>query len=203
MLFILTGDVQIGKSRWLEQLVNSLSRADITCYGVLAPGIWIESTSPAANDQGYEKLGINNVLLPDGILVHFAQRADIARKNGTYVDTSQAGQAKLGWHIDDGAIVRVNKHLATTVSRARANEGRKLLVVDELGRLELDQGGGLTEAMKLLQAGPQAGIEDALVVARENLASRAEALFTEAWGGALRITPAAQDANLIRCHLSE
>ena len=107
MLFILTGNVQIGKSRWLERLADDLTRLGVTCYGVIAPGIWVESNTDAANDQGYEKLGINNLLLPDNVTVPFAQRADIARANGTYADLSQAGRVGLGWHIVDAAIARV------------------------------------------------------------------------------------------------
>ena len=113
MLFILTGNVQIGKSRWLERLADDLTRLDVTCYGVIAPGIWVESNTDAANDQGYEKLGINNLLLPDNVTVPFAQRADIARANGTYADLSQAGRVGLGWHIDDAAIARVNERKTT------------------------------------------------------------------------------------------
>lgn len=133
MLFILTGNVQIGKSRWLERLADDLTRLGVTCYGVIAPGIWVESNTDAANDQGYEKLGINNLLLPDNVTVFFAQRADIARANGTYADLSQAGRVGLGWHIDDAAIARVNEHLSSIEKRAEDDRRRKLLVIDELG----------------------------------------------------------------------
>ena len=118
MLFILTGNIQIGKSRWLECLADDLSRLDVTCYGVIAPGIWVESDTDAANDQGYEKIGISNILLPDNVTIPFAQRADIARANGTYADLSQAGRIGLGWHIDDTAIARANEHLSSIEKRA-------------------------------------------------------------------------------------
>ena len=204
MLFILTGNVQIGKSRWLERLADDLTRLDVTCYGVIAPGIWVESNTDAANDQGYEKLGINNLLLPDNVTVPFAQRADIARwAKGTYADLSQAGRVGLGWHIDDAAIARVNEHLSSIEKRAEDDRRHKLLVIDELGRLELDHESGLVEAMRLLRNGPCAGMKDALVVVRETFAERAESLFAETWNGVLRIAPTRQDAELVKRHLAE
>lgn len=203
MLFILTGNIQIGKSRWLERLADDLSRLDVTCYGVIAPGIWVESDTDAVNDQGYEKIGISNILLPDNVTIPFAQRADIARANGTYADLSQAGRIGLGWHIDDTAIARANEHLSSIEKRAEDDRRRKLLVIDELGRLELDHESGLIEAMKLLRNGPCAGMEDTLVVVREALADRVESLFAETWGGFLRIAPTWQDAELVKRHLAE
>lgn len=203
MLFILTGNIQIGKSRWLERLADDLSRLDVTCYGVIAPGIWVESDTDAANDQGYEKIGISNILLPDNVTIPFAQRADIARANGTYADLSQAGRIGLGWHIDDTAIARANEHLSSIEKRAEDDRRRKLLVIDELGRLELDHESGLIEAMKLLRNGRCAGMEDTLVVVREALADRVESLFAETWGGFLRIAPTRQDAELVKRHLAE
>lgn len=120
--------------------------------------------------QGYEKLGINNLLLPENVMVPFAQRADIARTNGTYADLSQAGRVGLGWHIDDAAIARVNEHLSSIEKRAEDDKRRKLLIIDELGRLELDHESGLVEAMRLLRNGPYASMKDALVVVRETFA---------------------------------
>lgn len=40
MLFLLTGDVQIGKTRWLEDLCASLQAAGTCVAGVMAPGQW-------------------------------------------------------------------------------------------------------------------------------------------------------------------
>ena len=40
MLFLLTGDVQIGKTRWLERLAAELSGDGVQVAGVLAPGVW-------------------------------------------------------------------------------------------------------------------------------------------------------------------
>ena len=66
MLFLLTGEVQIGKTRWLESLVTELGAFGVPCAGVLAPGQWVPSMGPRADANGFEKLGIDNVLLPGG-----------------------------------------------------------------------------------------------------------------------------------------
>ena len=58
MLFLLTGEVQIGKTRWLESLVAELGAFGVPCAGVLAPGQWVPSTGPHADANGFEKLGI-------------------------------------------------------------------------------------------------------------------------------------------------
>ena len=73
MLFLLTGDVQIGKTRWLEDLCASLQAAGTCVAGVVAPGQWVPR--PEGQPGGkhgfdgagrFEKLGIDNVLLPQG-----------------------------------------------------------------------------------------------------------------------------------------
>ena len=66
MLFLLTGDVQIGKTRWLEGLIAALADVGVGAAGVVAPGQWVPSTGPEADANGYEKLGIDNLLLPEG-----------------------------------------------------------------------------------------------------------------------------------------
>ena len=71
MLFLLTGDVQIGKTRWLERLAAELSGDGVQVAGVLAPGVWrvrepheVPGERGLAGEGRFEKLGIDNVLLP-------------------------------------------------------------------------------------------------------------------------------------------
>lgn len=186
MLCILTGDVQIGKSRWLQGLVDELVATGVPCYGVLAPGLWVESDGPAADARGFEKLGIRNVLVPGGEEIAFAMRADLA---DDAEPCSQSDRAQLGWRISDGALARVNAHFAALPALA-ARDGRPgLLVVDELGRLELLRGEGLDGAMALLDAGPTRVFPHALAVVRDGLADAAERRFGSLWGGAVRVAP--------------
>lgn len=106
MLLILTGNVQIGKTRWLQRCVSRLEEAGVACHGVLAPGTWKET------DQGLEKTGIDNLLLPSHKVVPFARRNDLAKRDGAFDPNNQAARANLKWHISDDAVARVNAHFA-------------------------------------------------------------------------------------------
>lgn len=201
MLFLLTGEVQTGKTRWLESLVAELAERGVPCAGVLAPGQWVSSTGEHADGNGYEKLGIDNVLLPGGERISFARRGDLARAEGSFDEGSQAAQAELAWHISDDSIARVNAHFARLMAGSvsvRDAEGASpacgLLVVDELGRLEIWRGGGLAEAVALLAQGPSAAFPRALAVVRDYLLDDAEALLSPAWPDIARIAP--DDAGL-------
>lgn len=187
MLLILTGNVQIGKTRWLQKAVHELEAAGVGCNGVLAPGIWLKR-----EDGSLEKTGIDNLLLPEHDLVPFARRTDLAEQDGSFVAESQAGRARLRWHISDESIARVNNHF-----RALGTDGpcgkpaKSILFIDELGQLELLRGEGLVEAMGMLERGPQGIYEHAIVVAGDKfgLPSRVEELFGEVWGGSACIAP--------------
>ena len=204
MLFVLTGDVQIGKTRWLTRRVEELAAAGVPVAGVVAPGVWRERQpgEPDGVHGGsavgrFEKLGIDNVLLPGGERVPFARRRDLAQAAGTYEAASQSAQAQLGWAIDDAAIDRVNAHfaqIAAGVGDARPG----LLVVDELGRLELLRGAGLTAAVELLDGGPTARFPHALIVVRDRLLDDARARFAPAWGAPVLLAPDDSSTVLLR-----
>ena len=267
MLFLLTGDVQIGKTRWLEDLCTSLQAAGTCVAGVVAPGQWVPR--PEGQPGGkhsfdgagrFEKLGIDNVLLPQGKRIEFARRRDLAAKSKAFTEGKQAKAAKLGWAISDTAIAQVNAHfaelakqasiapadsgaydpttaqaevdtpaaapldngvcppvaaetaakisplaqinsdeptVAATAAKAEgnvlaaapaANETRlaphAMLVVDELGRLELLRSCGLTNALAILDAGPTPQFPHAIAVVRETLLDEARKRFEPRWGKA-------------------
>ena len=209
MLFILTGDIQIGKTRWLLELTRELTRDGVVCAGVIAPGIWVPSEN--GDENGFEKLGIENVLLPQNERIPFATRRDLALADGTFDPSSQSARMKLGWEISDAAIAQVNAHFDDlakaaggkaaagadgargtttpgTVGPCAAHSGC-LLVVDELGRLELLRGQGLTSALALLDAGPAPAFPHALVVVRETLIDQARERFANVWGNPVAIGP--------------
>ena len=198
MLFILTGDVQTGKSRWLERALAELAGDGVEARGVVAPGVWRRREPgepaegrPLGSGQGaFEKLGIDNVLLPQGERLSFARRRDLAQREGAFDPASQSAVAQLAWEIPGEAIDRVNAHFDALARRIAAGEGRPgLLVVDELGRLELERGCGLTSAVELLDRGPTAVCPHAVVVVRAWLRERAEARFAAAWGGCEPLAP--------------
>ena len=280
MLFLLTGDVQIGKTRWLEDLCTSLQAAGTCVAGVVAPGQWVPR--PEGQPGGkhsfdgagrFEKLGIDNVLLPQGKRIEFARRRDLAVDGKAFTEGKQAKAAKLGWAISDTAIAQVNAHfaelakqasiapadsgaydpttaqaevdtpaaapldngvcppvaaetaakisplaqinsdeptVAATAAKAEgnvlaaapaANETRlaphAMLVVDELGRLELLRSCGLTNALAILDAGPTPQFPHAIAVVRETLLDEARKRFEPRWGKAAVIGPDDAARNLV------
>lgn len=231
VLFLLTGDVQIGKTRWLENLCASLQAAGTCVAGVVAPGQWVPR--PKGQPGGkhgfdgagrFEKLGIDNVLLPQGERIGFARRRDLATEGKAFAEGAQAKAAKLGWGISDAAIAQVNAHFAALAKQAgiapaddgadvpaaakanddatastpaaasiTANETQlaphAMLVVDELGRLELMRGCGLTNALAILDAGPTPQFPHAIAVVRETLLDEARRRFEPRWGEPIAIGP--------------
>ena len=171
MLFFLTGDIQSGKTRWLEGVLDELRTAGIGVAGVLAPGVWHDHGPEA--EKRFEKLGIDNVLLPQEERIPFARREDLAKDERTYDAGSQAARAQLHWAIDDSALARVNAHFDNLERGTAGATTPSLLVVDELGRLELLRGEGLTSAMRLLDAGDTPTFPHALAIVRPDLLSAA------------------------------
>ncbi|MCL1847915.1 MAG: hypothetical protein FWF91_08165 [Coriobacteriia bacterium] len=207
MLFILTGEIQAGKTRWLMRLADEIAGLGVICHGLLTPGVWRTSEpegglgsepggksggepgcEPGGEGHRYEKLGIEALLLPDGRRFSFAKRQDLVEQDGTDRADWQSSQAGLGWVIPDEAIHAVNRHfdeLATSIS----GKGVALLVVDELGILELLKGKGLTSAVQLLDSGGRELYQHALIIVRKDLLSVAVERFSEAWGEVSVITP--------------
>ena len=207
MLFLLTGDVQIGKTRWLEDLCASLQAAGTCVAGVVAPGQWVPRPEGQPNGNHgfdgagrFEKLGIDNVLLPQGERIEFARRRDLAAGGKAFAEGAQAKAAKLGWAISDTAIAQVNSHFAALAKQA-ANETRlaphAVLVVDELGRLELLRGCGLTNALAILDAGPTPQFPHAIAVVHETLLDEARRRFKLLWGEPIAISPGNASRELV------
>lgn len=223
MLFLLTGDVQIGKTRWLEKLCGDLAAAGVCVASVIAPGQWV----PRAEEQPggrhgfdgegrFEKLDIDNVLLPQGERIVFARRRDLAEGDQPFAQGEQAKAAQLAWAISDEAIAQVNDHFAILAKMGQRDSSfvpfgavsasEKLapaiapgsfLVVDELGRLELLRGCGLTNAVALLDAGPTPTLPHALAVVRETLLDQAISRFAPAWEEPQPIAPGDEARQLI------
>ena len=218
MLFILTGCIQTGKTRWLQALTKSLRENGVSSYGVLAPGVWREHPEAQTTQERFEKLGINNVLLPQNTVIPFARRKDLALSEGSYSTSSQSAQAQLGWEISDQAIAQVNAHFcsfcpklpsceAPVITAAPGQDAAAtvaacisaaapapqstpgLLIVDELGPLELLNNCGLTCALDILEQGPNPMFKHALIVVRETLLDAALQRFENTWGEVCHIAP--------------
>lgn len=159
-----------------------------------SPGKSARRHPDPAGEGRFEKLGIDNVLLPQHERIAFARRGDLAKAEGAHRPESQSAQAGLAWEIDDEAVARVNAHFAHLAeegadANTKPGTGESLLVIDELGRLELLRGEGLVEAMCLLEAGPSRRFPHALVVVRESLLKEAHASFDDIWQDVAEIAP--------------
>lgn len=185
MIFLLTGDIQTGKTRWLSGMVAALQAVGVDCEGVLAPGIWRELPNGS-----FEKRGIENLLLPQRERILFARHSDWARELGEFDEQAESAKARMEWYISDEAIARVNAHLASLHTHVPRGRG-PFLVIDELGPLELKRKSGLTEALALIEAGSRGRYAHALVVVRQrgNLVYEAQERFAKVWDGAEIIKP--------------
>ena len=57
MLFVLTGGIQTGKTRWLGRLVEALGAEGVRCAGVMAPGVWRKRRCGTALSAGELAVG--------------------------------------------------------------------------------------------------------------------------------------------------
>lgn len=204
MLFLLSGDIQKGKSRWLDALCNELETEGISVKGVLAPGVWRErfcdeksGMIKAAGQGRFEKLGIDNILLPGRQRIPFAHRRDLAIAEGSFNENSQSAALHLSWEIFENALEQVNAHFDNLAARIPPS-APELIVVDELGRLELVCGGGLTSVMALLDAGSPTDATHALVVVRSRLLEHARGRFGQSWGEIIVLAPDEYSRCLVR-----
>ena len=194
MLFILTGEFEIGKTRWLEAELAYLRANGVPAAGVIAPGIW-ERTP-----DGFDKRGIDNVLLPEGRRIRFALRRDLSSEG--VVEAAHANETCFKWRIEEDAVNQVNDLFrALIVKRDEAVAFPSLLVVDELGPLELVRGAGLTQALAMLDLGPSQAYPHALIIVRPSLVACARERFAPVWGEPVMLQPDDASGNLLHAHL--
>ena len=199
MLFILTGHIQTGKTRWLQALIRDLEAHDVAVSGVVAPGIWCEHKDDFGRVE-FEKLGITNELLPQHEVIQLAVRDDLAEAHQSSRPDNHHHGMKMMWAFSDEAMAQVNDHFARYLDgTAPVPDAPGMLIVDELGRLELVGDAGLTRAMEAVSAGPSPYAKHALIVVREMLVELAlEKLdCAEAWGGAALVYPTKADARAV------
>lgn len=146
-LLLLTGAKGSGKSRFLSLLIERLRLADpdFELRGLL---------SPAVRERG-EKTAIDVIDLASGDRRHLARP----------VGSGDAGPATPHWSFNQATIDWANERLAKAADAP-------LLVVDELGWLEFEQGQGFTRALDLLD---RRAFRVALVTVRPDLLARARA----------------------------
>jgi nucleoside-triphosphatase THEP1 len=143
---ILTGPVGVGKTTVAERVVGFARRQGMNCGGLLAPAMM--------NGCG-QKVGIW------GVDAHTGERRILAR-----TDRDLGGPSVGPYSFDPGAL---NWALAVL---ERSLGGCDLLVVDEIGKLELWQGTGLAPVLPRL-ASVEAGA--VLVLVRDFLLAELQA----------------------------
>jgi nucleoside-triphosphatase THEP1 len=137
-IVLLTGEREIGKTRLCERVVEEAKRRGFSCAGVLSRALF----------RGQEKVGISLV--------------DVASGEERPLATADDAPDKVRW----GRYRFVPSSLAWGAELLSKAAPCDLLVVDELGPLELELGGGLVWALDVLVQG---GFLLALVVVRPAL----------------------------------
>lgn len=140
---LLTGAVGVGKTTVAGRVVDLARQQGLICGGLLAPAM------PGRRGPAGGRIGIWGVDLGTG------ERRPLAR-----TDRDLGGPAIGPYSFDAAALA-----WAVGVVQAARN-ACDLLVVDEIGKLELWQGIGLTPILPWLAAG---AVDRALVVVRDSL----------------------------------
>lgn len=149
-LIIVTGLSGVGKTPWCSKLIKSALSMDLQVKGILSPGIFKE---------GY-KVGINIVNLETD-----------EEKQLAYLNTK--GSARLStprWAFDDEVMDWANQILDEI-------KGGDLVVIDEIGPLELLRNQGLLSGLELID---ERRYDVACVVVRSSLLSKVLQRWPEA-----------------------
>jgi nucleoside-triphosphatase THEP1 len=140
LIGLLTGPIGVGKTTVAERVVGSALRQGLACGGLLAPAL----TDPCG-----QKAGIWGVDVATG------ERRILARTG------RDLGGPQVGPYSFDGDALRwAVQVVGAAIPRA------DLVLVDEIGKLELWQGGGLAPVLPRLAAGEARRV---LVLVRESL----------------------------------
>lgn len=125
---ILTGDSGRGKTRVCQTAADGLRDRGWNVAGVVCPGVWMAD----------QKVGIDALDLRSGEVRRLAERAGMG--------DAAVGPATRGWYFHAAALAWCNSLLANA-------GGPDLLVIDELGPLEFEQGEGLMQGLVATDSG--------------------------------------------------
>jgi nucleoside-triphosphatase THEP1 len=159
-LFILTGEIESGKTSWLLELLRSAATQGLKVSGLVSPAVF----------EAGHKIGIDALLLPQHQRMSFATLAKPQSrevKAGCNHEHVKTNNPRLKWNFNEQAIAEINKHFA----KLSADLADSLLIIDELGPLELLRDQGFTAALELLD---NASYSNALIVVRPSLVENAQ-----------------------------
>jgi|GEM_PF-247811 len=150
-LILVTGLRQTGKTTWCRALVDQAEREGINAAGLLAPAVF----------DGRHKSAIDQLNLRTGEIRRLAERQRAFKGRWAFGNNDP----RTAWTFDDETIAWAN---AVLENERGANPA--VVVVDELGPLELIHGEGVASALSILD---ERRYRLAVVVVRSSLVPRA------------------------------
>ncbi|MFN2237352.1 MAG: nucleoside-triphosphatase [Anaerolineales bacterium] len=147
--WLLSGPSGAGKTTCCAEIITQVRAAGMSVGGLLCPGVF----------KNGKKVGIDQIDIRTGQRQRLGMRADKARLNTVGC-----------WQMDERVLAWGN----TVVARLKAED---LIVIDELGPLELEEGYGYQEALRLLD---EKRYRLALVVVRPALLPLAQIRWPQA-----------------------
>ncbi len=171
---LLTGPVGVGKTTVAERVVGLARRQGLVCGGLLAPAM--------VNGCG-QKAGIW------GVDVRTRERRILARTDrdlgGPSIGPYSFDQATLDWAVS----------LIEHALRPPPQWACDLLIVDEIGKLELWQGIGLAPLLPWLAAG---AVSRSLVLVRDSLLAELQARLQPVEQVVFEVSEANRDSLAVR-----
>jgi nucleoside-triphosphatase len=128
-LLILTGNKGAGKTAWCLELIDEAFQRRFRVSGLVSPAVM----------NGRQKVGIDLMDVHNGE----GRRLAVLRADGSQKNTKERGLSTMDWIFDPSVIAWGNQILERL-------DFSELLVLDELGPLELVEGKGLTAGLKCI-----------------------------------------------------
>ncbi|MEJ2013611.1 MAG: nucleoside-triphosphatase [Anaerolineales bacterium] len=148
--YILTGERGAGKTLWCSRLGNATRELDLILGGVLSPGVYEKDQRVAINLQDLTTGGVRRLAV---------------KRSG-----EGASHSTLNWSFDEETLSWGNQILSTLGEV-------DLLILDEIGPLELLHGNGLHTALQLIDRGRY---RTAIIVVRPSLLEQASQRWPDA-----------------------
>jgi nucleoside-triphosphatase THEP1 len=128
-LFIITGPIGAGKTSWCLQLIREAQASGLLPCGLVSPAVF----------EAGAKTGIDLVDVSSG------ERRRLAVRRAAQETEAPAGLATQSWRFDESVVTWGNQALSQL-------QNPRLLILDELGPLELLEQAGLVAGLKVIDS---------------------------------------------------